>query len=242
MESGTSQNNIPPVQKSIWVNNPKLKSLLLALMAVFMISGISLAVLSYTQTQRRQKLYELTEAGLPRRVVVAENQKGINTDTSNWKTYRDSQYNYEFRYPEKILLSNEGETVSLNHQIPYRNSGECDMVGGDKIYELLTDFSATFKIVDGLKKLNVIDGELSAGGLQGVYEYNGAEGCGETVYYFPFGSDKTLVIKRANVQILSGLRNNSDEREQILKILGAISKEENDRLFKGMLETFRFTQ
>lgn len=69
LNNQVSPTNMPFARRTIWMSNPKLKSLLLILMAVFFLSGIALASLSYLQTERRQKLYELTEASLPKHTV-----------------------------------------------------------------------------------------------------------------------------------------------------------------------------
>src|SRR5436190_3203132 len=59
--------------------------------------------------------------------------------TPDWKTYRNTQYGFEFKYPNKLKLSQQGEKVVLNHSIPYENNGNCDMSGDSTIYPTLDD-------------------------------------------------------------------------------------------------------
>ncbi len=93
-------------QPDIWESNPKLKSLLLVLIAVFLISGIGLAVFAQVQNNYRQKVYEDTVNGLPKHQTgVLENQKIGELDVANWKIYRNEDLGFEFKYPEDWGLS-----------------------------------------------------------------------------------------------------------------------------------------
>ena len=161
--------------------------------------------------------------------------------TSDWKTYTNSQYGFEFKYPEKLKLSVVNSKANLNHVVSYKNSGDCDMTGGETIYyDDLSDFNLSFEIIPKVN-LSSKDGEYNIGLLKGDWVLEGAEGCGTTNYYFPYGS-KTLVIKRDNIQILSGVRNNAEERKEILSIPGVISSEQYETIFNQILSTFKFTQ
>ncbi len=167
-----------------------------------------------------------------------------STDTSNstyWKTYTNEEYGFEFQYPEKLKLMESNSKVSLNHTLPYRGSA-CDMTGGFEPDLDITDFKVTFEILHGVVSSPYTDGEYKKGNLKGVWALEGAEGCGDTKYYFPVEGDKTLLVTRENIQILSGIRNNADEIKVILEISEAINKEQNQVIFDQILSTFKFTK
>ena len=54
----------PP--STFWEDNPKLRSLLLVLIAIFLLSGLVLVVLSQMQQSYRNKIYLETEQSLPK--------------------------------------------------------------------------------------------------------------------------------------------------------------------------------
>ena len=166
-------------------------------------------------------------------------KKTTNDESKNWKTYKSETF--EFKYPEKLKLVKNGNKVILNHSIPYDNSGDCDMSGGDQLYKVLDDFNISLEVVPQKLTLKYVDGEYNVGTLHGFWAYEGAEGCGHNTYYFPFGENRTLVIQRAAVQALSGLSTLWD-LEKILKIPGVISKEESEKIFKEVLSTFKIVQ
>ena len=134
--------------------------------------------------------------------------------------------------------------ISLNHSIKYQNYGDCDMEGGDQIYQDLQDFGLTFELVAGEVTYGYYDGDYNLENLNGKWAYKGAEGCGDTSYFFPIKTNvptgRTLVITRASIQALSGIP--TWNKEEILKVPGVISKAENQKLFDEVLSTFKFTK
>lgn len=173
-------------------------------------------------------------------VQPAQNQP-VTAEVANWKTYTNTKYGFEFKYPEKLSLKEDRYTVVLSHEIPYKNNGDCDMTGGNKTYNDLTDFSLLFEIDDGNLQPKVADDQYKNGVLNGSSSYMGAEGCGEIEYYFPFGNNRTLIIRRAAVQATSGISTGWNLKS-ILSVPGAISKEESKSLFDQILSTFKFTK
>lgn len=173
-------------------------------------------------------------------------------------TYRNSALGISFKYPKTLAVSATDGTITLFHDIPYENKGECDMVGEEKTYPRLTDFRVTMRkmnkgLVDTMKTVspyipqeNFINNQVvespgfidkfSAGTLNGYAIYEGAEGCGQTTYYFPIKDDLTLVVGKASIQILSGIF--SDNREQeVLAVPGAISRQQSEQIFLSILKT-----
>jgi hypothetical protein len=78
--------------------------------------------------------------------------------------------------------------------------------------------------------------EYSAGQLKGFAIYEGVEGCGHTIYYFPLSNNRVLVVENAMVQQLSGVVS-SDLEKQILAVPGAISRQKNNQIFVKLLES-----
>ena len=173
-------------------------------------------------------------------VKTTETPSQSTDEVSGWKTYRDDRNGFEFKYPEKLKLIKESNKVTLIHSVLYENYGDCDMMGGEQLYKTLDDFNISFEVVNQKLSLSYIDGEYSAGALKGSWAYEGAEGCGHSKYHFSIGESKTLVVQRAAIQALSGLSTLWD-LEKILKVPGAISKEESEKLFNEILSTFKFT-
>ncbi len=95
-----SQNNSQPtgfenIPQDLFTKNPRLKNLLLILMAALLFSGIGLAVFSYQQSIYRQKLYYETEGGLPvHRVNKSE----------GWKAYKSQTFRFELKYPSNATV------------------------------------------------------------------------------------------------------------------------------------------
>ena len=140
MDNQLPQSAVP----TIWETNPKLKILLLVLIFVFLFSGIGLTAFSVWGNNYRQKVYEETKAGLP--VHQESKSASQQISESEWKTYRNEEYGFEFKYPNNLSLSENNSQVVLNHSIPYKNGGDCDMIGDGKQYDNLVDFKVSFQI------------------------------------------------------------------------------------------------
>ena len=150
--------------------------------------------------------------------------------------------------------------MTLHHDIPYANTGACDMMGDNKTYDRLTDFEMTVQIVNKnltgtVKSLspyipqeNFVNDELVAspgfidpytiGALSGFAIYEGVEGCGQTTYYFPVASDQTLVVTNASIQALSGARL-PEKVAEVLIVPGAISREKNQQIFESVMKSLK---
>ena len=167
----------------------------------------------------------------------------ISTDeTANWKTYANTQYGFEFKYPEKLSLSVSGGIVNLSHTIPFENrDGGCDMKGDAELSKTLVDFGLSIKIVSGEVNPPYVDGTYAKGELNGKWAYMGAEGCGETNYYFPMAGNKTLIITKTEVQILSPIVT-PEVRAKVLAVPGVISYEDSKILLGQILSSFKFTK
>lgn len=113
------------------------------------------------------------------------------------------------------------------------------MSGGEEVFDTLTDFRVSFEVLDGKKQFDFTDGEYKRGILNGNWVYHGPEGCGYIEYRFYTKFGDTLVVKENAVQALSGI-SSIKVKDEILKIPGVISAEENDEIFDQILSTFKF--
>jgi hypothetical protein len=167
----------------------------------------------------------------------SEEVSDVEKNEEGWETYVNEQLGFAFEHPPILTLTELDGVVELHHAISYENYGDCDMIGDYEVtYDTLTDFRMSFDLVSPPVSPPYVDGQFSEGELEGVYAYMGAEGCGETHYYFQIDDDTTLLVKRDAVQALSGISNLWNE-EEILEIKVVISSEENEEFFRRIIST-----
>jgi hypothetical protein len=176
------------------------------------------------------------------------------------KEYQDPGIGISFAYPEKLAAGTADGVAILRHDIPYKNAGPCDMMGDEIKYDRLTDFEMKIRIVDkGLTETvktlspyipqeNFVDGKLVAspgfidpcaiGAFSGFAIYEGAEGCGQTTYYFPIAGNRTLVITNASIQALSGAIS-PEKVAEVLAVPGVISREANQKIFESIVRSLK---
>jgi hypothetical protein len=181
---------------------------------------------------------------------------GEDADTQ----YQDADTGISFAYPKDLAASTADGIAMLHHDIPYKNAGACDMMGDEKTYDRLTDFEMKIRIINNklaetvktlspyIPQENFVNGELAAspgfidpctiGNFSGFAIYEGAEGCGQTTYYFPIAPDKTLVITNASIQALSGVIAQEKVKE-ILAVPGVISREKNGEIFASIVRSLK---
>src|SRR4030066_1133898 len=95
---------------------------------------------------------------------------------------------------------------------------------------------------------NFVNGELIAspgfidpctiGNFSGFAIYEGAEGCGQTTYYFPIAGNRTLVIANASIQVLSGAIV-QEKANEVLAVPGVISREKNKEIFESIVRNLK---
>jgi len=189
------------------------------------------------------------------------NRQKETPQDDNLTFYRNSNVGVSFSYPKILNLNATLEEIELHHDIPYENHGDCDMMGDENTYPRLTDFKVTIRktgkgLVDTMKinspyipQENFINDTVvpspgfidpfKIGDHEGYAIYEGAEGCGQTTYYIPRGSNETLVINRASIQVLSGVVSKEKE-EEVLVIPGVISREKYEEMFILILNSLKF--
>ena len=168
------------------------------------------------------------------------NEPGNIYNITNLKTYTNTKLGYSFQYPEKLSLSESGEIVNISHSISFENrDGGCDMKGDSELSKTLGDFDLSIKIVSGVVNPSYVDGNYSAGILNGKWSYMGAEGCGQTTYYFPISGNRTLIVTKSEVQMLSGTAV-PEVKAKILAVPGVITQEEAKKIIDQILSTVKF--
>lgn len=252
MEPLTAFHNSPPPPV-----NPHLKSLFLILIFTFIASGIALVLLQQIQVYNRQQIYLATEAALP--VHRAPKLGGNDGGVGALKTYQDPYGGFIFQYPDNLKIANVGGRVELSHSIPYKNFGSCDMSPTAQEQGFLDDFKMSIFITeknvaaavkqestympaenftaDSLKISPGFIDEYQVGNLKGFMILEGAEGCGNIIYYFPLESNKTLIVKKDIVQAFTGISTMWNMQE-ILKVPGVITPQKSEMIFTGILESF----
>lgn len=139
MENQLPQSTVP----TIWETNPKLKTLLLVLIFVFLFSGIGLTAFSVWGNNYRQKVYEETKAGLP--VHTTNNIKDLNNNISS---------------PDKSMFAT-GTTISTIQGWSAYNG--ITAYGGETYYYV--QYPSSWKLEDdNLLKKNTCVITLGAGG------------------------------------------------------------------------------
>lgn len=170
-----------------------------------------------------------------------DREKIKESATADWKTYTNSIDGYSFDYPSKLSISSNNGEVYLSHSIPFDNyDGGCDMKGDSKLSKTLNDFGMSVRVVSGKVTPSYIDGTYSKGELTGNWAYKGAEGCGNTEYYFPITNNRTLIITKQEIQILSPVVS-AEVRDKVLAVPGVISYNESKEIVEKILSTLKFT-
>ncbi len=143
---------------NIWEQNPKLKSLLLVLIVIFLVSGMGLTLFAVWGQQYRQQVYEETEAGLPKHdASKSANQLTSESETEGWKTYRNEEYGFEFDYPRDWNLKEEVigmQGVLLNQQN--------DDLGSGAVSISRSNFAGTLKdfIITDNNNFNILENKI----------------------------------------------------------------------------------
>ncbi len=156
--------------------------------------------------------------------------------------YNNSSLGISFTYPKILTASTTSGVITLHHEVPFVHHDYCDFKGEiDTTINTLTDFDVKFFVqnrglVETMKTVspyipqeNFIDDAViespgfidkySAGKLNGYKIFEGAEGCGQTTYYFPISDTKTLVVQEALVTVFTGAINKEKSAEIFDSIL-----------------------
>ncbi len=164
-----------------------------------------------------------------------------------------------FTYPQILTVTQKDDQTTVHHEIPFVHHDYCDFKGeSTTTIPTLTDFNLNMytrneNYVTVMKtespyipQENFVNSEvvpspgfidtITVGTLSGFKIFEGAEGCGQTTYYFPITNKKTLVVKQQFITIFSGAID-VDQGVEALKVPGVISKEKESEILKDILES-----
>ncbi len=177
------------------------------------------------------------------------------------KTYRSTNLGLSFSYPKILAATTTSTSVTLHHEVPFTHHDFCDFVGeSTTTISTLTDFHARFYVVD--KKLieamktvspyipeeNFVNDEIvpspgfidkvEKSNITGYSIFEGAEGCGHTIYYLKISDNRTLVIVNDFITIFSGSLD-TENMSAALAVPGVINKEKAAKIFDEILKTIK---
>ena len=200
-------------QPDIWESNPKLKSLLLVLIVVFLFCGIGLAVFAQVQNGYRQKVYEDTVNGLPKHQTgVLENQKIGELDVANWKIYRNEDLGFEFKYPATWQF--ESSTTSSSTVISIYKSSTYNISVAVISMMPFESIEQTFFRINGIKLENMVEKTPQIVDSKEAIYYKSIPGNN------PYNA---LVFK---------------DQDKLYEVVNSVS----DEVFKLFIQTFKFTK
>lgn len=180
----------------------------------------------------------------------------INTEI---KTYRSSDLGISFSYPQILYASSTSEEVVLHHEVSFTHHDYCDFRGEiTSTTDKLTDFHLSFHVVNKniietmknespyIPEENFLNGEVvpSSGfidpfevnGMKGFKIFEGAEGCGHTVYYLAASNSKTLVMQEEWITVFSGVID-VENKNAAEAVPGVINKEKAAEILNSILQT-----
>jgi len=184
---------------------------IVAFVAVFLAGGILMLI-----PQFEELLPSLSPS-----VISSPNGNDSNSqvlDTSEWQTYRNDEFGFEVRYPEKRFAlvpveigvfpdfdtRHEGEKLVDRGLVTRFGKEECwyGEAGFAMVCNALPENGISFVVVD--KDISYFvesggaggegEGEISVAGRNGIRYAHGAEGYNIEYYYLPLEANRTVVI------------------------------------------------
>lgn len=176
-------------------------------------------------------------------------------------TYNNSTVGISFSYPKIFAASTTDSTVTLHHEVAFTHHDFCDFKGeGTTTSATLTDFNVTLHTDDlGLAETmktespyipaeNFVNGEVipspgfidiaTTTNYSGFKIFEGAEGCGQTIYYLKISGNKTLVVIDDLITVFTGAIDPNVENAA-LAVPGAINKNNHDQILSSVLNTIK---
>jgi hypothetical protein len=160
--------------------------------------------------------------------------------------------------------TNDNGTVTIHHEIPFTHNDYCnfkgDANGTDSATSTsaLTDFNVTMhadnlNLVDTIHTespyipaANFVDDQVisspgfidavTIGKLSGYVVTEGAEGCGQKIYFLSISGSKTLVVTDDIITVFTGAIDPS-QATAALAVPGVISNTEHDTILKSILQS-----
>lgn len=166
-------------------------------------------------------------------------------DTSNWKTYKNAGDGFSFKYPAALIVQKKAREVRLYHTVDFTHRDPCDGRDEPPMQKKLVDFDLRIKIENKSFQSRKWeeedrDAEIKLGAANqnaaGKIVSRGYDGCGFDEYVFPFGNNKTFVMRRQIIGLFSPIYGDfpgAKEARQLPDLL-----ENEDEIIRGILESF----
>ncbi len=175
------------------------------------------------------------------------------------KLYRNNNIGVVFKYPPILKVKSENGVINIRHEVPFEHHDFCDFKGeATTTSPTLTDFNLNVHVspknlIETIRtespyipEENFINNkivpspgfidEVKFGDKKGYSIFEGAEGCGHTVYYLYVSGDRTLVIYNDFITIFSGSID-TENIERALQVPNVINKDENQKLLEQILNS-----
>ncbi len=172
-------------------------------------------------------------------------------------SYKSSTLGVSFKYSNLLTVSGDNVSITLHHEVPFEHHDYCDFKGEiTTTIPTLTDFNATIRVlpeslVEAMKsespyipEENYLNGTVVVspgfidivdfGNLKGYSLFEGAEGCGHTIYYLKVNDQKTVIVTNDFITVFSG----AIDIENMAKaeaVPGVINKEANEEMLKNLI-------
>ena len=174
-------------------------------------------------------------------------------------TYRNSNLGINFTYPKTLSASSTSAGVTIHHEVPFEHHDYCDFKGeATTTIPTLTDFNLKMHVVNKnlvdtmrtespyIPSENFVNGAVvpspgfidpfDTGTYKGFAIFEGAEGCGQTIYYLKISDSKTLVATNELITVFSGAID-VENMNAALAVPGVIDKTENENYLLDILKT-----
>ena len=176
-------------------------------------------------------------------------------------SYKNEFLGISFKYPRILEVTEKNKTISVHHEVLFTHHDFCDFKGEvDTTIDIMPDFHLDMYLVSKnlvgtmkqeslyIPEENFVNGAVvlspgfidttEFGTLKGFAIFEGAEGCGQTTYYFVVNGSKTLVVKQKLITIFTGAID-VEQKDKAEAVIGVINKEKESFILNNILESLR---
>lgn len=207
---------------------PHHKPIKLIIIAILLALGALVGVIGY-QTIRIPKNIETWPTPVPQESIPPS---PVADDLSDWETYRNEEYGFEFQYPSYLYINSQLNNQSLTDDIVTLTSQDFQLIsGGTEDGAVQQGFMLRMSEVDdpSFNKDNFISDRCSFATNYSICEHRTIDGYSSVFLSNENTNSATLFVKKENVIYDLEIRFSPYETEQ-----------EYERLFGQILSTFRF--
>lgn len=222
------------------MQNSNLKGIFIVQTILFFVAIVLIAGGAYYAGTKNTEVVIKNNETIPSQQDVSTTPiENKNSTATSILTYWDAKNKFSFQYPSNLTLSKDGDAIIVSHTIPFDNyDAGCDMKGDAPLSKTLNDLNLKIYVVsENSLSIPSYAEDYRSGVMKGKKAYIGAEGCGKTTYYFPISGNRTLVIDKAELQVLSAVVT-PEVRSRVLSVPGVISQEEGNKIVEEIIESF----